>query len=104
MLYTVCETSVFCQRAKEVWTDTEREQFIVWIASNPLSGDVIPGTGGLRKVRWNAKGHGRRGGTRVIYYNVLEDGEIYLLMVYSKSKFDDLPPALYKSLMEVINE
>lgn len=104
MLYTVCETSVFCQRAKEVWTDTEREQFIVWIASNPLSGDVIPGSGGLRKVRWNAKGHGRRGGARVIYYNVLEDGEIYLLMVYSKSKFDDLPPAVYKSLMEVISE
>ena len=104
MLYTVCETPIFCQRAKDVWTDAEREQFIVWIASNPLSGDVIPGTGGLRKVRWNAKGHGRRGGARVIYYNVLEDGEIYLRMVYSKSKFDDLPPALYKSLMEVINE
>ena len=104
MLYTVCETPIFCQKAKEIWTDAEREQFIVWIAANPLSGDVIPSSGGLRKVRWKAKGHGRRGGARVIYYNVLEDGEIYLLMIYTKNKFDDLPSSFYKKLKEMINE
>lgn len=104
MLYTVCETAVFCQKAEEIWTEAEREQFIVWIAANPLSGDVVPGTGGLRKVRWQAKGHGRRGGARIVYYNVLEDGEIYLLMVYTKNKFDDLPPDVYKALKETIDE
>ena len=104
MLYTVCETPVFNQKAKDVWSDTEREQFIVWIAANPLSGDVIPGTGGLRKVRWRANSHGKRGGARVIYYNLLEHGEIFLLMVYTKNKYDDLPPSFYKMLKEMVDE
>ncbi|WP_290066075.1 transcriptional regulator [Parasutterella excrementihominis] len=103
MLLTVCETSTFSQRAKEIWSDSEREQFIVWIAANLLIGDVIPNTGGLRKVRWQSQGRGKRGGARVIYYNVLEDGEIYLLMIYTKNKFDDLPLKLYKILKETIH-
>lgn len=103
MLLTVCETPIFSQRAKEIWSDSEREQFIVWIAANPLMGDVIPNTGGLRKVRWQSQGRGKRGGARVIYYNVLEDGEIYHLMIYTKNKFDDLPPKLYKILKETIH-
>ena len=65
--------------------------FRVWLAANPLAGDVIPGAGGLRKVRWSRAGMGKRGGTRVIYFNHLATGEIALLMVYTKAKFDNVP-------------
>jgi hypothetical protein len=50
----------------------ERLEFVGWIAANPLAGDVIPGSGGCRKVRWSRSGMGKRGGVRVIYFNRLE--------------------------------
>lgn len=103
MLYTVCETPVFTQKALEIWTHQEKEEFIGWIAGRPYSGEVIPNSGGLRKIRWRASGRGKRGGARVIYYNLLEDGEIILLMVYTKNKFDDLPKEFYKKLKETID-
>jgi hypothetical protein len=56
------------------------------------------GTGGLRKVRYTRQGTGKRGGARIIYFNVLDDGEIWLLIVYSKAKFDNLPIAFLKQL------
>lgn len=65
-------------------------EFIHWIAANPDCGDVMPGSGGLRKVRWRRPGTGKRGGIRVIYFNTLSEGEIILLIAYSKAKFDNL--------------
>lgn len=59
-------------------SDDERIAFINWIAANPLSGDVIPHSGGCRKVRWSRNGIGKRGGVRVIYFNQLEAGKIGL--------------------------
>src|ERR1700722_10709818 len=81
-MYTINETPMFRRYAADIWRETELEEFIVWLANNPLSGDVIPGTGGLRKVRWSRPGMGKRGGARVIYYNVLDDGCIWLLIIY----------------------
>jgi hypothetical protein len=97
-MLTVAETDTFIRYAASVWTDEERSEFVTWIANNPLSGDVIPGTGGLRKVRYTRQGTGKRGGARIIYFNVLDDGEIWLLIVYSKAKFDNLPIAFLKQL------
>ena len=97
-MFTVAETDAFIRYAASVWSDEERAEFVTWIANNPLSGDVIPGTGGLRKVRYSRQGMGKRGGARVVYYNILDDGEIWLLIVYSKAKFDNLPTAFLKQL------
>jgi len=58
--------------------------------ANPFGGDVIPGSGGCRKVRWSRTGMGKRGGVRVIYFNG-NDGRIWLLIAYAKAKFDNLP-------------
>lgn len=77
--------------------------FINWLAANPEAGDVIPGSGGCRKVRWARAGMGKRGGARVIYFNQLELGEIWLLMVYVKAKFDNLPVSFLNQLREAIN-
>ena len=62
------------------------------IAANPLEGEEIPGTGGLRKVRWKRAGMGKRGGTRVIYYFYNESAPLYLLHAYAKAQKDDLTP------------
>ena len=99
-MFTVIETPIFKKYAVEVWTDTEREAFIAWLAANPEAGDVIPGTGGLRKVRWNRAGMGKRGGARVIYFNQLDRGVIWLLIVYAKAKFDNLPTTFLNRLKE----
>lgn len=64
------------------------------------AGDVIPHTNGLRKVRWSRRGIGKRGGARVIYYIRLENGNIWLLIVYTKSKFDNLPITFLQNLRE----
>ena len=103
-MHTVIETEIFKRYAESIWDDGEREDFIVWLAANPLSGDVIPGSGGLRKVRWSRTGMGKRGGTRVIYYNELQEGHIWLLIAYTKAKFDNLPAAFLKQLKEAIND
>lgn len=70
-MYTVAETTIFTSDAKSIWSEGERGEFCVWIAQNPLSGDVVPGSGGCRKVRWARAGMGKRGGVRVIYFNQL---------------------------------
>jgi hypothetical protein len=90
-MLTVVETAIFQGYAASVWSQAERESFIDWIACNPDAGDVIPGAGGLRKVRWGRAGVGKRGGVRVIYFNRTLQGDIVLIVVYAKAKFDNLP-------------
>ena len=63
---------------------------------------MIPGSGGLRKVRWGWSGQGKRGGARVIYYAILEEEVIWLLIAYAKSKFDNLPVGFLRELKEEI--
>jgi hypothetical protein len=89
-MYTVTETQEFQTQARKVWSDDELFAFIAWIAENPLAGDVIPGADGARKVRWSAQGKGKRGGARVIYFNMLDDGVIVLLAVYVKSERENM--------------
>jgi hypothetical protein len=90
-MFTIVETPVFQRLARDVWNEDELDAFKVWLAHDPLAGEVVPGSGGLRKVRWSRAGMGKRGGARVIYYNQLSDGVIALLMIYTKTKFDNLP-------------
>jgi hypothetical protein len=89
-LITVAETPLFVRQAEQVWTDAEREKFVDFIADNPEAGDLIPETGGVRKVRWGRGGSGKRGGARVIYFHHDVDRPLYLLMVYAKARREDL--------------
>lgn len=102
-MLTVAETEIFSADAKSVWTDAERLEFIVWIAANPLAGDVIPGSGGCRKVRWSRAGIGKRGGARIIYFNQLENGVIWLLVIYAKAVRGNIPAHLLKAIKETID-
>ncbi len=100
---TVAETPIFQSYADDIWTEDERLEFIKWIALNPLAGALIPGTGGCRKVRWSRAGMGKRGGGRIIYFNPSET-VLWLLVVYTKSKFDNLPAAFLAKLKQEIQD
>ena len=67
-LVTVIETTAFARRAEKLLSPDERDEVVTFLAENPEAGDEIPGTGGVRKVRFAAKGKGKSGGVRVIYY------------------------------------
>ena len=98
---TVAETPLFQKFASEIWTEDERLEFIDWLALNPDAGDVVPGTGGCRKVRWSRAGMGKRGGARAVYFHFSEE-TIWLLIAYKKAKFDNLPSKFLLELKEEV--
>jgi mRNA-degrading endonuclease RelE of RelBE toxin-antitoxin system len=102
MYLTVAQTAIFQRHAADISTTQELEELVDWIAIHSMDSDVIPQSGGLRKIRWSASGRGKRGGARVIYYNVLENGTVWLLMAYTKAKFDNLPTAFLKELKNAL--
>jgi hypothetical protein len=75
-----------------------------YLALNPQAGDLIRGTGGLRKVRWSIPGRGKSGGVRVIYFYVAADAQVRLLVIYRKGVKDDLSAAEKKTLRKLIEE
>ena len=100
---TVAETPIFQRYAAEVWSEAERNQFISFIAANPEAGDLVRGSGGCRKVRWSTAGKGKSGGARVIYFNS-DEGTIWLLIVYKKAKFDNLPTSFLIELKQGVED
>ena len=101
-MYTVIETPTFVRLAGDYWNDEDRTGFINFIAGDPEAGDVVPGSGGVRKVRWGSAGRGKRGGVRVIYFNRLTNGEIWLLLVYGKSVRENIPAHVLRQIKEEI--
>ena len=89
---TVVELPIFQRQARDVWDDAEREVFIDYIARNPEAGDVIPETGGVRKVRWTRQGSGKRGGTRIVYFYHDMQVPLFLILVYAKAQREDMTP------------
>ena len=99
----MAETGIFKRYASEVWTEAEREEFVTWIAANPEAGAIIAGSGGCRKVRWATAGQGKRGGARVIYF-LHTDEVVWLLIVYKKAKFDNLPTSFVAQLRKAVQD
>jgi hypothetical protein len=99
---TIVETPTFQRLWPDYWSEEERGEFATWLALTPDAGDVVPGSGGVRKVRWSRKGTGKRGGVRVVYFNRLANGEIWLLLIYSKSVQDNIPAAVLRILKQEI--
>ena len=101
-MLTVIETPTFAADARELWSEEERGAFCAWIAANSEAGDVLAGSGGCRKVRWSRAGIGKRGGVRVIYFNRLTNGQIWLLVIYAKAVRGSIPAHLLKAIRESI--
>ena len=88
--------------ASACWNDEDRSSFITFIAGNSDAGDVVSGSGGVRKARWGSTGRGKRGGVRVIYFNRLTNGEIWLLLVYGKSERENISAHVLRQIKEEI--
>jgi len=101
-MYTFSETPTFSADADKLWSEEERLEFFTWPSSNPEAGDVIPESGGCRKVRWSRAGTGKRDGVRVVYFNRLPSGEIWLLLIYAKSLRHNIPGHLLKAVRKEI--
>jgi mRNA-degrading endonuclease RelE of RelBE toxin-antitoxin system len=89
-MIAVVETEEFLADVKGVLSEDEHDDLILYVALHPEVGDVIPGTGGLRKLRWAAKGRGKRGGSRVIYYFHDIHVPLFLMAIFAKNVQADL--------------
>jgi hypothetical protein len=98
------ETALFQKQWPLYWTEDERGAFAAYIAEHPTAGDVVPGSGGIRKVRWGRAGSGKSGGVRVIYFTRATEGEVVLLTLYAKSKTDNLTGAKLKEIRRALEE
>lgn len=101
---SVIELVGYRRRASELLTQDEQDAVIDLVAYEPTCGDLIPGTGGLRKVRVGRSGSGKRGGARVVYYFYDADFPILLLALYSKNEKGDLTAAEKKEFATFVKE
>ena len=103
-MLTFRETILFTRQVTERLTDSEYLELQTALLLQPELGDLIQHTGGLRKLRWteSARGKGKRGGVRVIYYWYAPQELIYLLLLYSKGERDDLSTSEKKALRQLI--
>lgn len=98
------ETPLFTKLVSDYLSDEEYAELQQVILLRPEAGTVIPGSGGLRKLRWAVGQQGKRGGLRVIYYWVTADSIIYLLFLYRKNEQEDLTPDQLRVLRRLIKE
>jgi mRNA-degrading endonuclease RelE of RelBE toxin-antitoxin system len=98
------ETSVFSRHIVEIMTDEEYRKLQSFIMINPDIGVLIRGSGGLRKIRWDSRGHGKSGGARIIYYWATRFNEILMLCVYAKNEMDDLSLDQLKIIRQVVEQ
>jgi hypothetical protein len=103
-MLTVVETLLFQRQWPLYWTEEERGAFAAYIAEQPTAGDVVPESGGIRKVRWRRAGSGKSGGVRVIYFTRTAEGEVVLLPLYVKAKTDNLTGAKLKEIRRALEE
>jgi len=98
------ETSAFTRRVEKL-LDTESYRLLqVHLLERPDGGDLIRGSGGIRKIRWGPTGSGKRGGSRILYYWAVDDETILMLFVFAKNEQADLTPAQLDQLSRVVKE
>ncbi|MGH8683451.1 MAG: hypothetical protein ACREVP_18285 [Burkholderiales bacterium] len=96
------EVPNFTKRVTGLLDDEDYRKLQAALIANPELGDLIRGTGGLRKARWSAKGRGKRGGVRVIYYWITRRYQVLMLLIYPKSARDDLTADERKLLAKLV--
>ncbi len=98
----IIETRMFTRRIKELLSDDDYRALQETLVNRPSMGDIVPGTGGLRKVRWKQDGRGKSGGVRVIYYWMTANEQLFMLYVYPKSQQEDLTAEQKKALKAIV--
>lgn len=103
-MQTVVETPTFTRQAEDLFNEDEKRELIDFLAANPMAGTRIPGTGGVRKIRYSAQGRGKRGGARVIYFFGGKAMPVYALLVYGKAVKTDLSHSERKTVSALVKE
>ena len=98
----IIETSVFTKQVQKLLSDEEYQQLQMVLLKRPDTGNVIRGSGGLRKMRWGVKGRGKRGGSRVIYYWAVSQEQLLMLLIYQKNVRDDLSQSQLNVLRRIV--
>ena len=99
---TVVEMDEFLAATRKLMDDEERAELVGYLAYHPAAGVVIPGAGGVRKLRWGLEGRGKRGGARVIYYYHGVEMPLYLLTAYAKNEREDLDQSEIKTMRKLV--
>lgn len=98
------ETTLFTRHVIDLFDDSEYATMQAALVRRPDLGNIIPGSAGLRKIRWAAKGHGKSGGARIIYFWVVAEKTILMLAAYPKNVKADLTQDEIKRLSQVVSE
>lgn len=103
-MFEFIETPFFTKALEHYLDDNEYAKLQQHLNERPEAGSVVPGSGGVRKLRWAVAGRGKRGGLRVIYYLRSARGEIWMLTLYGKNVREDIPAHLLKQMKETIDD
>jgi hypothetical protein len=103
-VYSFIETRLFTRLVQDYLGDDEYRSLQIALLENPEAGDIIPGSGGIRKVRWRAPGRGKRGGYRVIYYAKITQGMIWMLTMYPKNVTENIPANVLRQIRKEIED
>jgi mRNA-degrading endonuclease RelE of RelBE toxin-antitoxin system len=103
-VFSFIETRLFTRLVQEYLDDDEYRELQKVLMDNPETGNIIPGSGGLRKVRWRAPGRGKRGGYRVIYYARLKQGVILMLTMYPKNVAENIPAHVLRQIRKEVED
>jgi hypothetical protein len=102
-MYSFIETKLFSRLLDDYLTDDEYVQLQTALADAPDHGALVPGSGGVRKLRWSQPGRGKRGGVRVIYYAKIHEGIIWMLTIYAKNEEQNIPAHVLRKIKEEID-
>ncbi len=103
-MFTFVEAPLFTKLVGEYLADREYAALQEALSENPELGDVIPGSGGIRKVRWGTRGRGKRGGVRVVYFVRKEPGVMWMLTIYAKNVAENIPVHLLRRIRKEIED
>lgn len=102
-MLTFVETRLFSSLVQQYLSDDEYSALQREVMANPEAGDVIRGSGGVRKLRWGVAGRGKRGGLRIIYYLRTRQGEVWMLTLYAKNEAESIPGYVLKKIKDEID-
>ncbi len=101
-MQTVVETALFTRRAEVLLSAAERVELIDFLAANPLAGDLIRGSGGVRKLRFAVGARGKSGGVRIIYYYLNQGIPIYAMLIYAKNEQANVSPEQLRQIVDLV--
>jgi mRNA-degrading endonuclease RelE of RelBE toxin-antitoxin system len=103
-VFSFIETRLFTRLVLAYLSDDDYQALQKLLMEQPEAGAVVPGTGGVRKLRWRATGRGKRGGFRVIYFARIEQGVIWMLTMYPKNVKDDIPADVLRQIRKAVED